>query len=113
MQTRVYAVRWSLFKGAAHISGSADKKLHEECSQRLQYVSLKIPQLGVWLSDCTDPACTPLHHPLLTDPKKEPGDEDGVENGSTGLEKETDLEEEKDVFYCREMKMGSRMALRL
>ena len=41
------------------------------------------------------------------------GDEDGVENGSTGLEKETDLEEEKDVFYCREMKMGSRMALRL
>ena len=27
------------------------------------------------------------------------------------LEKETDLEEEKDVFYCREMKMGSRMAL--
>ena len=42
-----------------------------------------------------------------------PGDEDGVENGSTALEKETDLEEEKDVFYCREMKMGSRMALRL
>ena len=96
MQTRVYAVRWSLFKGAAHISGSADKKLHEECSQRLQYVSLKIPQLGVWLSDCTDPACTPLHHPLLTDPKKE-----------------TDLEKEKDVFYWWEMKMGSRMALRV
>ena len=23
------------------------------------------------------------------------------------------IEEEKDVFYCREMKMGSRMALRL
>ena len=42
-----------------------------------------------------------------------PGDEDGVENGSKALEKETDLEEEKDVFYCREMKMGSRMALRL
>ena len=32
-----------------------------------------------------------------------------IENSST--EKETDLEEEKDVFYCREMKMGSRIWL--